>query len=182
LNLEVWTSKETGPDSFVDDSHLTQPQPWKSIHYPEPHVDWIFNPRPRALDRPPKDEEFDRAISRAIDSSAWILSLPANFDGEGSPAYTQSVWNRAVSLLHQLRALAEKSGRSGFPLPRITPGPSGSIDLFWETGSFELLVNLPEDLQAPLTFDGDNFGEVKLNGLLKPGESVETILRWIQVP
>jgi hypothetical protein len=125
---------------------------------------------------------LEAKLDEVVKASLPILALPENFDGEGSPPYVKATWDRAVAFLYDLGRRAAGTPSSGFPLPRITPGPGGSIDLFWETPAFELLLNVPADPAAPATFDGDNHGQLKLSGSMNGTEPAEMILRWIQIP
>jgi hypothetical protein len=182
LSPEDWPTQPLETESFIEDSRTAPPQAWSPEHRGEYLEDWIQTHHPGTRDRSAGGEGFERLLDRAIESSTWILSLPRNFDGEGSPAPAASTFSHAATLLRSLTFEGRRLGRPEFPLPRITPGPSGSIDLFWETESFELLVNVPADPFAPISFDGDNFGSVTLTGSIAPDDSIQPLLRWIQSP
>ena len=100
------------------------------------------------------DHEVDQEIARA---SKAILGLEDNWDGEGSSGYSKATLDRAINFLKvHVNALIEESGK--IIVPRILPGPDGSIDLHWRTSELELLVNVPPD-DGPVSFYGDDFSD-----------------------
>ncbi len=100
------------------------------------------------------DHEVDQEIERA---SKAILGLEDNWDGEGSSAYSKATLDRAINFLKlHVSALIEESGK--ITVPRILPGPDGSIDLHWRTAKLELLVNVPPN-DGLVSFYGDDFSD-----------------------
>ena len=67
------------------------------------------------------------------------------------------------------------------PVPRIGPGPEGSIDLHWKQPSWELLVNIPADANEMATFYGDNYGVQKIRGTLDPQKFNLGIAAWLMI-
>src|SRR5579862_643028 len=92
------------------------------------------------------------AVTDAIEKSRAILQLKEDWDGEGSPGYTEDTWNRATSFLlaNALRLWEEKG--IVINAPAVHNGPEGSIDLYWGTSERKLLINLPADSEEPATF------------------------------
>ena len=41
-------------------------------------------------------------------------------------------------------------------MPQINPGPDGSIDLFWDQPTLELLVNIPANSTQEASFYGED--------------------------
>lgn len=79
----------------------------------------------------------------AIEESRSILTLEENWDGEGSPGYSEETWKRAVDFLwdNALFLWREYGVKCG--APAIYGGPRGTIDLYWKTETRSLLINVP---------------------------------------
>jgi hypothetical protein len=69
------------------------------------------------------------SIQRVIDASRSILALQEDWDDEGSPGYSESTWRRAVDFLIRQATFAQHIVGRDLPVPKILPGPKGSIDL-----------------------------------------------------
>ncbi|HLG13013.1 MAG TPA: hypothetical protein VJH03_00595 [Blastocatellia bacterium] len=122
---------------------------------------------------------LSESIRQAIEESRRILDLKDNWDDEGSPAYEESTWARALDFL-TLNAITLWRHRAVWVCaPRILPGPQGSIDLHWRTGGRELLVNIPASLSEPADFYGDNGSCNVIKGKLDTSEDNEWILLWL---
>jgi len=83
-------------------------------------------------------------IKQAIEDSKYILSFEKDWDYEGSEPYNKEVWDRAtLFVLCNVEWLLSKN----LPvyIPRILPGPNGSIDVYWKTKRFDGLLNFPDD-------------------------------------
>jgi hypothetical protein len=104
------------------------------------------------LDRPPWLSD----LVSLFEESADILDLGDDWDGEGSPAFSEDTWRRAEAFLlgGALRAW-DQSGVTT-PTPALLPGPEGSISFCWQLPERYLLVTIPAQLQAPIRFYGDN--------------------------
>src|SRR6266581_1532309 len=65
-------------------------------------------------------------LEAEIESARSILKLPDNWDGEGSPRYSERTFERAIAFARMhIKHLWEASGIAA-PIPRINPGPMGS--------------------------------------------------------
>lgn len=121
---------------------------------------------------------FDR-LNDAIAESKWILDLKDNFDGEGSVGYSKETWEMAIKFLkNTARWIWNKRGVV-MEVPRISPGPSGSIDLHWKTATKELLVNIPSDRKEMASFYGDDYGKLHVKGTLDPSTYNAGLLDWL---
>ena len=127
------------------------------------------------FERPQKDDGIDDVI----ESAHYILELPDNFDGEGSGKYDRETLSRAAEIL---RIYAEALSREGFRIetPRILPGPDGSIDIHWKTGEFELLINIPVESDARITYYGDDYGKNSIKGSSDSKLANPAILGWLR--
>ena len=132
-------------------------------------------PTPHHLIRTNLDEE--------IKHSRRILDFKENWDGEGSPAYREETWARAVEFTKKLvdLLLIDVPPIEDSPemlVPEILPGPNGSIDLDWENERFDLLINI--SVEGNLAdFYGDAYCENKVKGQVnieKPNPGFFTFL------
>lgn len=100
------------------------------------------------------------AIHDAIErSKRHLLSLPRDFDGEGSEAYTKGAVERAISFVKKLAISAWKVNHAIVPVPNILAGPDGSIDVCWKEDAFSLLINFPPSGEELASYHGhDNLG------------------------
>lgn len=90
-----------------------------------------------------KVEPVRERFSAAIDEASHILQWEDDWDGEGSPAYQAATLERAREfLLTGIKGLRPVQ-MEHVPVPRVTPGPDGSIDLHWRQPERHLLVNIP---------------------------------------
>ena len=101
----------------------------------------------------------------AIQQSRVILQFEDDWDGEGSPGYSESTWNRAQNFLLKNALQLWRRHKTCFDPPTIQPGPHGSIDLHWRTPKRELLINVPFNLKEPISYYGDDRDEGTENAI-----------------
>lgn len=118
-------------------------------------------------------------LKAEIEQARRILELEDDWDGEGSPGYSEDAFDRAVSFLTMEAEGLWESWGIPLPAPKIGPGPHGSIDLHWKQPSKELLVNIPADSNEMATFYGDNYGAEKIRGSLDPRNFNFGIAAWL---
>lgn len=122
--------------------------------------------RPRTF--PSEGPSELQVIEERIQESRWILSLEEDWDGEGGRVVVEETWQRATSYLRSQALVCLSRHDVVIPSPRISPGPEGSIDIHWQTDSYELLVNIPENPAVPATFYGDDYGKLSIKGTFDP--------------
>jgi hypothetical protein len=133
---------------------------------------------PAKLQIPPEDAALAELL-HAIEASRRILDLPDDWDGAGSPAFEEATWERAADFLRRrASALWEREGLA-LPVPQILPGPESSIDIHWQGSRRELLINIPSDNAAPITFYGDDYGQNKRKGQIEEGALDLDLLAWL---
>jgi hypothetical protein len=115
----------------------------------------------------------------AIDNSRSMLDLPDDWDDEGSPRIMEETWRRATDYLRRHAHLLYELNGSHIPIPRILPGPEGSVDLHWKTGRRELLANVPAAADQPATFYGDAFGTNSIKGRLDTEADDLGLFTWL---
>jgi hypothetical protein len=115
----------------------------------------------------------------AIKQLTQISALDDDWDGEGSPAYSPQTVNRArIFLAAYVRTLWVSRGVEP-TMPRIAPGPDGTIDIHWKQPTWELLVNIPAHEREMAAFYGDNYGAQKIRGSFDLGKFNLGIAEWL---
>ncbi len=107
-------------------------------------------------------------LARSIEESMYILELEEDFDGEESVGYQFSTWERAIDFLVNYSKWALEAYKIIIDSPKIYQGPDGSIDILWKTQGYKLLINIPEKLDCPASFYGDDFKMDKIKGTFDP--------------
>lgn len=117
------------------------------------------------------------AIEGAIEASRSMLDLKADWDDSGARTIDISTWSRATTLL---RDIAIDVG-DVLPTPHISPCADGSIDLYWNTGEFTLLINVkPEGASAASDYYGERQdGTTPIRGVVSDalGMTVRQLVR-----
>ena len=115
----------------------------------------------------------------AVERSREMLTWEDDWDGEGSPGYADSTWRRAVELIYDGAVNLYDSTRIRIAAPSVLPGPHGSIDIQWQQDQRRLLINVPADPEAPITFYGDDRGNNTIEGSLADTARFRDILVWL---
>lgn len=77
-------------------------------------------------------EVIQKELRRLETRSAWIAQLPDDWDECGTPAFDKRTIRAALSFVGELARLAVEAGETSFPMPRLSPGIEGAIDVYWE--------------------------------------------------
>jgi hypothetical protein len=125
------------------------------------------------------DTDPIQPILDAIDASRKLLELPDDWDEEGSPRYSEPTWQRATQFLRNHARWLWEQHDMILDAPRISPGPHGSIDIYWKTEEAELLLNIPADPAKPLTCYGDSKSEFKVSGPLSDSDYQRGLWSWL---
>ncbi len=114
-------------------------------------------------------------VADAIEESRRILELEDNWDGEGSPGYLESTWNRAVEFLMTNALALWEDHHIAVDAPAVHNGPNGSIDIYWKTPGGSLLFNVPPENVGDVSFYGSN----KEGGEIKGSLRLDRDNRWL---
>lgn len=97
-------------------------------------------------------------IIKAIKKSEYISTLQDDWDDEGSKGFLKSTWLRAANFLayYAYHLFTEKE-RKIIATPSIYEGTNGCIDMIWESENYRLLVRVPEAIEKPIAFYGDDY-------------------------
>lgn len=109
-----------------------------------------------------RQHEDDPALKAEIEHARTMIGTPV----EGHATYSEDTFNRAAAFLTMYSDQLFKSHGLVLPVPKIGPGPEGSIDLHWKHQSRELLMNIPADANEPAAFYGDDHKTQKFRGQL----------------
>jgi hypothetical protein len=162
-------------DWLADVSHILKVLNW---YADRTRVGFPYrSPFPRGAESSRKRLE---EISRTIEKSRELLELPPDWDGEGSPNISEETWRRATDFLrNQAEWLLEQVGVV-IDTPQIAPGPNGSIDIYWRNASAELLVNIPVDKGATISFYGDTKAGSHIAGSMKDSDYNRGLWLWLK--
>ena len=113
---------------------------------------------------------ISRSLRKTLTYVESILTLPNNWDGEGSPACSKATLDRTILFVtNHVKWLYEKL-HIVLDVPDIGPGPNGTIDIHWRTTRYELLVNIPASVEEPATYYGDDYASSIIQGSVDPTE------------
>ena len=111
-----------------------------------------------------------------------IVGLSDNWDSQGSKGYNIDTWERTIYLLKNI-LFNLWDNMIDIPIPTVLPSPDGSFDINWETGIFELLLNIPSDIQEPVSLYGEKIGhkeyEIEVRSKFELVESV--VIEWLKM-
>jgi len=77
-----------------------------------------------------------KLIDEAVKKSEYILEIEDNWDGEGSPGYSESTWKKAINFIYLYAEEIWNKLNINISPPDILPGPEGSIDLHWKEDNY----------------------------------------------
>jgi hypothetical protein len=104
-----------------------------------------------------------------------ILNFTGDPDDKSFVPCSRATVDRAKEFLSAYAGAGVKNAL----LPRVSPGPNGSIDMHWNNKKKELLINIPADSGKPITFYGDDFGDQKITGSVHVGMIERLIAYWL---
>ena len=105
-------------------------------------------------------------LNAEIERASQYISSVNIPDDEDSIGYSKETLEHAVEFLTAHLLTIWLTYGIKVPVPRIGPGPGGSVDLHWKQSSWELLVNISPDPNAPASFYGDDYGNQRIRGSL----------------
>jgi hypothetical protein len=139
--------------------------------------EWLGEPEVRVFPIGPALEQRD--IRQAIEASRRLLELVDDWDEEGAPAYAETTWERATSFLSRLADDAKRSVQATVGIPLISPAGGGSIDLYWESPTRTLLINIPAEEAEPASYFG-RAGQVDtISGLVSTDYARRFLIAWL---
>jgi hypothetical protein len=107
-----------------------------------------------------------------------ILNLHDNWDEKGARGYNAEFWNHAMKFLRRFLKQVWSSLLK-MPLPNILPGPEGSIDLNWDDDPINLLINIPQDPNEPVSFYGEYSNKKEIEGSIELELIDSVLIPWL---
>lgn len=99
-------------------------------------------------------DNFNKLEKKLKKVSNTILNYSYNWDGEGAEPFKAETWERSIKLLKNILSIIWENLKS-ISIPSILPVPDSSIDIFWDTNEFELLINIPSESNALIHYSGE---------------------------
>lgn len=137
----------------------------EELDYPEPEECISERETPRGSRR--LLETYRAELEAEIEQARNILNEPQAAPEECG-FYSEQTLERAVGFLRTHIEWLWRSYGVKVGVPTIGPGPNESVDLYWQTPSWRLLVNIPSNVLALATFYGDDNGRQKSKGSFDP--------------
>jgi hypothetical protein len=111
-------------------------------------------------------------IEEAIEGSRSLTDLPEDWDDAGAKQISKSTWSLATELLRNAARTAYRRYCYSLPVPNIGPCADGSVDLYWSTPKFTLLINVRPDEEK----HSDYYGELTSSPGEQPDMKVQGLL------
>ncbi len=118
-------------------------------------------------------------LDREVENSKYILALENDWDDEGSVAYQEATWKKAIQFTSNYAKWVFDETSRVIPTPKIAPGPNGSIDILWKSPNYRLLINIPDNLKKQASFYGDNYSTDTIEGTFNPSNFNQGLLLTI---
>ena len=101
-----------------------------------------------------------------IEKSKSIFLLEDDWDDEGSEGYDKVAWEAAIKFLMDYAQSLYQDFNIQIDVPKIYPGPKGSIDIIWEVEQYRLVVNVNKNSED-IMFYADNYKNQTTEGTFK---------------
>lgn len=119
-------------------------------------------------------------VIAAVEESRPLLELGEDWDGNGTPGFTEHTWRRAAGLLVCFAsALAGEHGVIAKDM-EILPGSNGGLDIDVRFDDRQLLFVVSADSRKEVRFYGDNGnGGRQIKATLDPAKAPEWLSTWM---
>lgn len=81
-------------------------------------------------------------LAEVVNKSKEILELKTDWDGCGAKKIKSNTWYFAKSFIINTYHEINNHKENKFPIPSIRPCNDGSIDIYWGSDEFSLIVNI----------------------------------------
>lgn len=105
-------------------------------------------------------------FAAAIEASRALLNLGTDWDDEGAAAIEFATWSRATKFLRT--TVAKSRAGAALAVPNISACRDGSIDLFWATTKFRLLINIKPSPHVESDYYGETADRLVIKGTFQP--------------
>lgn len=114
----------------------------------------------------------------AVNESGALLELPDDWDGNGTPGYSEQTWTRAAEVLIAFAALLAANNGVIVEDGEILPSANGGLDIDARSGDRQLLFSVSSDPLREVRFYGDDGRRGKQ---VKATRDPSTIPNWLLV-
>lgn len=125
-------------------------------------------------------KELPDRIKHNFEELGVLINLPENWDGQGSIPINEKT-------LHQTKAVMEDlldiMSHFKMPIPDIGAVPDGSIDIYFKTDFYKIIINIPSELNDYFELYGKTKGSIlpQLDTMTKNPESIVYVIReWLK--
>jgi hypothetical protein len=120
------------------------------------------------------------SLERATADAQDLLALGDDWDGEGALAISAETVGRALSILRSALESVGVDYLLRLLNPDITPLSNGSVDLYWKTSNFTLLINVSSVPGASAGFYGSNLATgYDVRGQIRTDAQNLRFLNWL---
>ncbi len=111
--------------------------------------------------RSPEKEKIIENLNLALKKfKEDTINLQDDWDGQGSKGFSEELWQRVIDFLLIIYIRLYKEELHA-PFPLVLPNTDGSLDIDWETETFELLINFSPDPEELVHMYGEKIGSPK---------------------
>lgn len=119
-------------------------------------------------------------FANEVADSESLLALEGDWDGEGSPGYSEQTWRRAVGLLLEIATHLRDAHHLRRSEVEIMPGSFGNIDVELRLPDRMLIFSVPADHDSPVRYYGHDAGRRNTTkGLLDLGAGSQWLSGWL---
>ncbi len=116
-----------------------------------------------------------------VERSKYILDLKDDWDENGSKPYFYDTWEKSARFVTSFMIDFWRKSFVKPVEPNIYHAPESSIDIFWKTENFTLLINIPRDITKKATFSGkNNLSGDEIKGSLDTSKSADWLISWME--
>jgi hypothetical protein len=115
-------------------------------------------------------------LKEEIETAAELRFLKQNWDGEGSKGYKLKTIKNAINFVIEYTKWIWEERNHCIPTPNIFPGVNGTVDVYWKSNNYDLIINIPEAPNTVASFYGDNMDSKKIQGTFSIEEKGPGIL------
>jgi hypothetical protein len=102
--------------------------------------------------------QIQMVLAKAAIDAQVLRTLPDDWDGEGALKIEQDTVDRVLKVLRGALESADLQTVHKLANPNITPLSNGSVDIYWKSDTFTLLINVPAGDSDSAEFYGSNLG------------------------
>lgn len=115
------------------------------------------------------------------ESISYIRNLPQDWDDDNAPKFKEETIRRTSELVREICHQIWEA-EIEIPPPKIQHTSNGSIDINWESEKFELLINIPDDIDKSVNFFGEHLGhpEDDIANRMNYVLVLEMIISWLK--